>query len=244
MAAGFQLPGNEETIDLQQQVARLQALLEASRQVHSTIHEDEVLEQVLRIVVRELEMAGAAFLGTGLSYGELPDLYLELSDGNATAAHPNVALAAGLTSYLLESREGKRMAELVVAAPDERDLTIYEADFIEGLALQAAVALENARNHKRNVEFARVQQDLDAARLIQRSLLPQELPSIEGYSVGFRSVTCYEVGGDYLDIVEQPDGSLLIAVADVAGKGLASAMMASSFRSAFRAMAVTGMPLP
>ena len=61
--------------------------------------------------------------------------------------------------------------------------------------------------------------------------------------MAFRSVTCYEVGGDYLDIVEQPDGSLLIAVADVAGKGLASAIMATSFRSAFRAMAVTGMPL-
>ena len=243
MATGLHLPGNEETIDLQQQVARLQALLEASRQVHSTIHEDEVLEQVLRIVVRELEMAGAAFLGTKLSYGDLPDLDLELSDGDATSAHPNVALAPGLTSYLLESREGKRMAELVVAAPDGRDLTLYEADFIEGLALQAAVALENARNHKRNVEFARVQQDIDAARLIQRSLLPQQLPTIEGYSVGFRSDTCYEVGGDYLDILQQPDGSLLIAVADVAGKGLASAMMASSFRSAFRAMAVTGMPL-
>ena len=57
MAAGVQLPGGGETIDLQQQVARLQALLEASRQVHSTIHENEVLEQVLRIVVRELEMA-------------------------------------------------------------------------------------------------------------------------------------------------------------------------------------------
>jgi serine phosphatase RsbU (regulator of sigma subunit) len=135
------------------------------------------------------------------------------------------------------------MTELVVAAPDGRELTLYEADFIEGLALQAAVALENARNHKRNVAFARVQQDLDAARLIQRSLLPQSLPSIPGYSVGFRSDTCYEVGGDYLDIVEQPDGSLLIAVADVAGKGLASAIMATSFRSAFRAMAVTGMPL-
>ena len=43
-------------------------------------------------------------------------------------------------------------------------------------------------------------------------------PSL-AYSLAFRSVTCYEVGGDYLDIVEQPDGSLLIAVADVAGKG-------------------------
>ena len=226
MAAGLQLPGSDETIDLQQQVARLQALLEASRQVHSTIREEEVLEQVLRIVVRELEMAGASFPGTGLTYGEKP------ADDTP-----------GLLRYPLEDRDGVRMTELVVAPPDGRELTLYEADFLEGLALQAAVALENARNHKRNVEFARVQQDLDAARQIQRSLLPQTLPKIAGYSVGFRSATCYEVGGDYLDIVEQPDGSLLIAVADVAGKGLASAIVSMSFRSAFRAMAVTGLPL-
>ena len=223
MAAGTQLLGNGETIGLQQQVARLQALLEASRQVHSTIREDEVLEQVLRIVVRELEMAGAAFAGAGLAYGDAP--------------------ADAAPRYPLDDREGRRMAELVVAPPDGRELTLYEADFIEGLALQAAVALENARNHKRNIEFARVQQDLDAARLIQRSLLPQKLPAIPGYSLGFRSDTCYEVGGDYLDIVEQPDGSVLMAVADVAGKGLASAIMSTGFRSAFRAMAVTGLPL-
>jgi len=226
MAAGMQLPGNGETIGLQQQVARLQALLEASRQVHSTIREEEVLEQVLRIVVRELEMAGAAFPGSGLAYGD------------AQAEGSDSAL-----SYPLQDREGRRMAELVVAPPQGRELTLYEADFIEGLALQAAVALENARNHKRNIEFARVQQDLDAAREIQRSLLPQKLPSIPGYSLGFRSDTCYEVGGDYLDIVAQPDGSVLMAVADVAGKGLASAIMSTGFRSAFRAMAVNGPPL-
>jgi serine phosphatase RsbU (regulator of sigma subunit) len=135
------------------------------------------------------------------------------------------------------------MTDLVVASPGARELTLSEADFLEGLALQAAVALENARNHKRNVEFARLQQDLDAARRIQRSLLPQELPEIPGYSIAFRSDTCYEVGGDYLDIVGQPDGSLLIAVADVAGKGLASAIMSTSFRAAFRGMALTGPPL-
>ncbi len=226
MAAGVQIPGSGETIDLQQQVARLQALLEASRHVHSTIHEEEVLGQVLRIVVRELEMAGAAFPGAGLAYG----------DSTASGA-------PGAVLYPLDDRDGKRMTELVVRPPDGRELTLYEADFIEGLALQAAVALENARNHKRNVEFARVQQDMDQARAIQRSLLPQKLPAIPGYSVGFRSDTCYEVGGDYLDIVEQPDGSVLMAVADVAGKGLASAIMSTSFRAAFRAVAVTGIPL-
>ncbi len=228
MTAG--LAGNGETIDLQQQVARLQALLEASRQVHSTVDEEEVLEQVLRIVVRELEMAGAAFPGTGLSYGDAP---ADAADAPGEAS----------PSYPLEDREGQPMAKLVVAPPGGRDLTIYETDFIEGLVLQAAVALENARNHKRNIEYARVQQDMDAARRIQRSLLPQELPAIPGYSVAFRSDTCYEVGGDYLDIVELPDGSVLVAVADVAGKGMASAIMSTSFRGAFRAMAQTGLPL-
>jgi serine phosphatase RsbU (regulator of sigma subunit) len=135
------------------------------------------------------------------------------------------------------------MAELVVASPEGRALTLYETDFIDGLVLQAAVALENARNQKRNLEYARVQQDMDAARAIQRSLLPQRLPVIDGYSLAFRSDTCYEVGGDYLDVVTQPDGSILMAVADVAGKGMASAMMSTSFRSAFRAMASGGPPL-
>jgi len=226
MAAGVQVADNGETIDLQQQVARLQALLEASRQVHSTTDEQEVLEQVLRIVVRELEMAGAAFPGTGLSYGDLPE----------------TADATGQV-YPLHDRAGQSMTELLVVTPERRALTLYEADFLEGLALQAAVALENARNHKRNVEFARLQQDLDAARRIQRSLLPQHLPAISGYSISFRSDTCYEVGGDYLDIVEQPDGSLLMVVADVAGKGLASAFMSASFRAAFRGMATTQPPL-
>ena len=219
-----------QTMDLQQQVARLQALLEVSRNVHSTTREDEVLETVLRIVVRELEMAGAAFTGSELTYGEpIPEL---------SVANPH-----GIYTYALDDREGKRMTELVVAPPEGRPITLYEADFLEGLSLQAAVALENARNHERNLQWARVQQDLDAARQIQRSLLPQRMPSVEGYSIAVRSQTCYEVGGDYVDIISLPDGGILMAVADVAGKGLASAIMATSFRAAFRAMAVTGITL-
>jgi serine phosphatase RsbU (regulator of sigma subunit) len=232
MATDLQFIPGDDTIELQQQVARLQALLEATRQVHGTIHEDAVLKSVLRIVVRELEMAGAAFPEAGMSYGDVN------VNGAGEAGSDEVLLI-----YPLADRDGRKMTDLVVASPGGRELTLSEADFLEGLALQAAVALENARNHKRNVEFARLQQDLDAARLIQRSLLPQKLPDIAGYSLAFRSNTCYEVGGDYLDIVEQPDGSLLIAVADVAGKGLASAIMSVSFRAAFRGMAATGMPL-
>jgi serine phosphatase RsbU (regulator of sigma subunit) len=241
MAADAHLVAGGDTIELQQQVFRLQALLEASRQVHGTIREEEVLDAVLRIVVRELEMAGAAFPGTGSVYGEVPAVIAESTASPAPDAHQQAA--AQLLVYPLADREGRKMTDLVVASPGGRELSLSESDFLEGLTLQAAVALENARNHKRNVEFARLQQDLDAARNIQRSLLPQKLPAIPGYSVAFRSNTCYEVGGDYLDIVAQPDGSLLLAVADVAGKGLASAIMSTSFRAAFRGIAATGLPL-
>ncbi len=186
-------------------------------------------KSVLRLAVRELEMAGATFTG--------PELSHELTYGSVGAE------AGTAQRFPLYDRDGHRMAELLVTPPDGRALTLYESDFLEGLALQASVALENARNHKRNVEFARVQQDLDAARSIQRSLLPQRLPDIQGYSLGFKSKTLLRVGGDYLDIVEMPDGTVLLVVADVAGKGLASAIVSVSFRSAFRAAASTGLAL-
>ena len=110
MAAGNHLPGNVETIDLQQQIARLQALLEASRQVHSNLHEEEVLQQVLRILVRELEMAGAAFPGSDLAYGDA----FSASDAGTDAT--------SLRSYPLEDRDGQRMTEHLILTQIRVDL--------------------------------------------------------------------------------------------------------------------------
>jgi serine phosphatase RsbU (regulator of sigma subunit) len=69
------------------------------------------------------------------------------------------------------------------------------------------------------------------------------MPQIPGYTLATRSVACYAVGGDYLDIVPTASGITTIVVADVAGKGLAPALIGSSFRSAFRAMVNSGVPL-
>jgi serine phosphatase RsbU (regulator of sigma subunit) len=216
-----------ETLDLQQEIVRLQALLETSRQVHSTINLDEVLSTVLRIVVRELELPGALNTEPRMMYGEMPPEPWE-----------------GCFRFPLHDKDCKRLTELIVATPDGRPLTIYEEDFLERIALQAAVAVENARYYERSVEWARLQQDLHAARAIQRSLVPQQMPEIEGYSVAVRYSACHEVGGDCVDIVTLPGGVQVMAVADVAGKGLASAIVSTAFRSAFRASVGAGLALP
>jgi serine phosphatase RsbU (regulator of sigma subunit) len=214
----------DETLELQQQIVRLQALFEASRRIHSTIQLDEVLSCALEIVVRELEMDGAFFSEFPFSAGAVD--------------HTRNCIRFPLTD-----KAGATISDLVVIPRDDATLTLEESDFLESLAIQTAVAIENARNHERIVHMQRVEQDLASARAIQRSLMPQDVRKISGYQTGMRSVSCYEVGGDYLDVVSLPSGEQIMIVADVAGKGLASAMIASSFRAAFRAMVIAGLPL-
>ncbi len=228
-----------ETIDLQQKLARVQSLLEAARRVHSTIRLDDVLAGVLEIAAKELEANGAFFVSATPQlqartsmYGEVPDDWSRWTE------------AAGMPGYMsavLPGERGETLAHLVIYR--QVPLSLEEADFLEGLALQSALAIGNAQHHERTIEWERVKLDLDAARAIQRSLLPHSVPDIAGYSLTFRSTTCYEVGGDYVDVVQLPDGRMMIVLADVAGKGFASAMISTTFRSSFRAIAGAGLPL-
>jgi serine phosphatase RsbU (regulator of sigma subunit) len=236
-----------EALLAQQQVVRLQALLEVSRQLHSTIELDEVLHIALQIVVRELELTGAFFSTLPQTYGDVP---LVLQEAVAAAASEAETDFYGpfmrfplLMRFPLRDKSGFQFTELVVLIPEGRTLDLDEVDFLESLSVQASVAIENARFHKRSLQWQRVESDLAAARQVQLSLIPQQMPTIPGYHLAARSVTCYEVGGDYLDVVSMPSGEIIIVVGDVAGKGLASALIGTSFRSAFRAMVHAGLSL-
>lgn len=220
----------DKLLSLEEQIVRLQALLEASRQVHSIISVNDVLVRTAQVLVRELEIQGAEFRSP-----ETKELLARYGSPD-----PNSPVSA---RFRLVARNNTELAELLVTPSGGEELSIYEEDFIEGLVLQAAVALENAMYHERNVQWARVQQDLDAARNIQRSLLPRSMPTIPGFSIEGRSSACYEVGGDYMDTLILPDGTQLFVVADVAGKGLASAIIATGFRSAFRSLATQPLSL-
>ena len=224
-----------ETLELQQKVARLQALLEVSRRIHATIQLDEVLRVAIEIVVRELEMDGAYFTSFPFSEGRIPPHVLLNPNGSEPGR--------GSFRFPLIGEAGEVITNLVVIPREGLSLTLEESDFVERLTLQIAIAIENARNHERIIHLQRVEQDLASARAIQRSLLPQSVQGINGYKTAIRSISSYEVGGDYLDLLRLPSGEEIMIVADVAGKGLTSAMIASSFRAAFRAMIMAGVPL-
>jgi serine phosphatase RsbU (regulator of sigma subunit) len=78
------------------------------------------------------------------------------------------------------------------------------------------------------------QRELEASRHLQRALMPQELPEIDGYAFGAKCRMARQVGGDYYDVLRLADGRWLVIVADVAGKGLPAGLTMTAFRTATR----------
>src|SRR6202042_925639 len=109
-----------ETLDLQQKVARLQALLEVSRRIHATIQLDEVLRVALEIVVRELEMDGAYFTSFPFSEGRIPPHVL--LNGNVSGSGDDSF------RFALPNQAGEVLNELVVIPREGISLTLEESD--------------------------------------------------------------------------------------------------------------------
>ena len=112
-----------------------------------------------------------------------------------------------------------------------RQITEEERVFLEALAGQCALAVERAEMYEK---------EHTAAVTLQRSLLPDKLPSVPGLILAARySPRTTEVGGDWYDVFRLPDRRLAVTVGDVMGKGLLAAAGMGRVRNALRALALT-----
>lgn len=112
--------------------------------------------------------------------------------------------------------------------------TQADLDLLSAIAASAAIAIENARLYQVAVEKGRMERDLQLAYKVQSSLLPHEAPSYAGWEFATRWIPAREVAGDYFDFFPLGDGELGIVIADVADKGIASALFMASCRSVIR----------
>ncbi|HEX4284765.1 MAG TPA: PP2C family protein-serine/threonine phosphatase [Terracidiphilus sp.] len=86
-------------------------------------------------------------------------------------------------------------------------------------------------------EQSRVAAELDAAREIQRRLVPERVPEVPGYALAAAYFPAQEVGGDFYQVLELSDGTHLVVVGDVSGKGLKAAMTGTLALGALRTLA-------
>lgn len=102
---------------------------------------------------------------------------------------------------------------------EQKDLEILMA-----VANQAGIAIENAQLHEQILESKLVEQDLNHARMVQMAFVPASPLTLPGYGCFHYYNPMQQVGGDYFDYIQLPDGKIAVVVADVTGHGIAAAM--------------------
>src|SRR5215813_8632296 len=153
-----------------------------------------------------------------------------------------------VASALRNNRDKERLAPYLIAWHEiETDEFAKRAmaAALEGIktesAAQTALAQEVARLTtaigRETAQRERLNRELEIAREVQQDLFPQCLPVVPGLEYWGQCRPAREVGGDYYDFLELPDGGFGIAIGDVSGKGVGAALMMASLEASLRALA-------
>lgn len=117
---------------------------------------------------------------------------------------------------------------------DKDDLELFLA-----LASMAAIALENAKMHQQILEKQRLVKDMEFARTVQESFLPQKAPQLHRYRFSAHYTPALEVGGDFYDFIYLDKDRTGIVIGDVSGKGVPAALYMAKLGSDMRTLAFT-----
>jgi len=138
----------------------------------------------------------------------------------------------------LRNRDGKVVG--VLETLNKRDGIFDEEDsrFLEDLGSQAAVAIENALLHERLLRQKGLERDLHIAAQIQNNLLRTGIPEVPGLRLHAFCQPARHVGGDFFEYAQIPGGRVLLAIGDVAGKGIPAALMMSNILASLRTLSL------
>ena len=104
-------------------------------------------------------------------------------------------------------------------------------NFLKSLANLAVIALQKTYFLEDRIDKERMEEELSIAKSIQQGLLPDPIPTIPGADLAAQTISSREVGGDYFDIANSPDGNTIFAIADVTGKGVPAALLMANLQS-------------
>jgi serine phosphatase RsbU (regulator of sigma subunit)/pSer/pThr/pTyr-binding forkhead associated (FHA) protein len=187
--------------------------------------QDETSARFSRSIVNKCLETSQAFLSDDASQ----DNRLSTSQSVADFRIRSVMCAPMVTG------EGKPFGVIQLDTQDRaKKFTKSDLELLCGVANQAAIALDNVRMHQEAVEQERVKRDLQLANEVLMTCLPQKQPELPGYDFHAFYRPAYLVGGDYYDFIPLPPHRLLMALGDVAGKGMPAALLVTKLTSEAR----------
>lgn len=168
---------------------------------------------------------------------DLPQNKRVLSDATNPGRHSTLSTGFDGIAVPLTVR-GRRLGVLAIGRPRGRRHDADELGVIVDLARRTALALDNAQLHEERRA---------ATDTLRQALLPPALPRVDGVRFAAEyipAIGTVDVGGDFYDVIEMPDGRLLMVLGDVSGKGAAAATLTGLVRNVLRVLAREGQPVP
>jgi serine phosphatase RsbU (regulator of sigma subunit) len=242
-------------------LGKLRALVEVARTVQSALSADYVLSAVVDAALTVTGAARGFLLlrrngGTEVAVARdaqgvslaadalgipIPAIEHAVAEQGTLVAVPGGYLCVPLYQVRSASTEETiamsiRQATVgVLCLESEVSHTLAAADrqLLETLAVEASTILENARLLEQERLRTKMEEELSIAREIQRSLMPRSLPSEGWFRAAVVNIPSHKVGGDYCDVSHLGGGSWGFVIADVSGKGVSSALLASLLQGAF-----------
>jgi phosphoserine phosphatase RsbU/P len=144
----------------------------------------------------------------------------------------------------LRGRSSERLLGLLYLDSRLRTSTLNRVgrDILQAIASEAANLVENARMMQAERDAELMRKEMEIASSIQQSIMARELPAFRYAKVVAKSVPSTEVGGDFYDVIPVEDGFVAI-VADVSGKGMSAALLASIIQGMMYAQLMSGASL-
>jgi sigma-B regulation protein RsbU (phosphoserine phosphatase) len=159
---------------------------------------------------------------------------------NLYALQAGRRLLIGLPLVIKNDLYGVMLVEEGTDSPRFRQKRV---EIVTSIAQQVALSVQNERLQREMVARERLEHEIQLARQIQKTFLPERLPEFPSWDLAATWVTAREVGGDFYDLIELPGEKLGLLIADVSDKGIPAALFMALTRTLVRA-AVFDTPSP
>ncbi len=226
---------------------KLRLLLEISSQIRSQVEKalnlDATLEMVLETVGRMIPYDIARI------HVSANEQSLDRTLVRTTEQYVNTAASGGSDGPVIDDSSSSTMSRL--EAPivfrdrmigslslkfrEPGKYTETDSEILNFFASEVSFTIEKALLHEELLIKEKIESELEFARQVQLSLLPAQVPLLQGFDMASLSIPAQRVGGDYYDFIEFPQQNLGLVIADVVGKGMSAALIMASFRAFLRA---------
>lgn len=203
---------------------------------------DELVVKEMALFVRDNLDDSQWVIATQIGFDDLPLPGEDLDPELAKFVRPGLVDPSGhpfftrFVHVVPVLHKERPIAYIFIGAFEDEDDMYERVQIITTITNVIAVAIENKRLFRRQLEQDRLEADMDLGAKVQQMLIPERFPAREAYEIATIYKPKLGVGGDYIDYKEFDDGKLVFCIGDFTGKGVSAALLMANFQANFHTL--------